>query len=72
MDATTVKLCDRIANVEASSDVPEKLEMYRNEYREFRDAVCIQDHDFLLGDLWRHLDQLLCFKNEKEDCGSDQ
>ena len=61
IDATTVKLCDRIANVEASSDVPEKLKMYRNEYREFRDAVCFQDHDFLLGDLWSHLDQLLGF-----------
>lgn len=58
--ATTVKLCDRIANVEASSDVPEKLKMYKNEYREFRDAVCIPDHEFL-GDLWRHLDQLLGF-----------
>ncbi|MDY7036217.1 MAG: HD domain-containing protein [Thermodesulfobacteriota bacterium] len=61
IDATTVKLCDRIANVEASSDVPKKLKMYRNEYRGFRDAVCFHDHDFLLGDLWRRLDQLLGF-----------
>ncbi len=59
--ATTVKLCDRIANAEASSDVPEKLKMYKNEHGEFRDAVCIQDHDSFLGDLWRHLDQLLGF-----------
>ena len=61
IDATTVKLCDRIANVEASSDVPEKLKMYKNEHKGFKDAVCIQAHDFLLGDLWRHLDQLLGF-----------
>lgn len=61
MDATSVKLCDRIANVEASSDVPEKLKMYKNEYREFRDAVYTQDLGFLHGDLWRHLDQLLGF-----------
>ena len=59
MDATTVKLCDRIANVEASSDVPEKLNMYKNEHREFRDAVCFPDHDFRLGKIWMHLDQLL-------------
>jgi hypothetical protein len=61
LDATTVKLCDRIANVEASSDVPEKLKMYKDEHREFRDAVCFQDHDFLLGKIWMHLDQLLGF-----------
>jgi hypothetical protein len=65
IDATTVKLCDRIANVEASSDVPEKLKMYKNEYSEFKDAVCIQDHGFLLGDLWRHLDQLLGFDKRR-------
>jgi hypothetical protein len=72
MDATTVKLCDRIANVEASSVVPEKLKMYRNEYREFRDALCDRSLDKLLGKIWSHLDQLLGFDNEKEDCGSDQ
>ena len=60
-NATTVKLCDRIANVEASSDVPEKLKMYRNEHREFRDAVCDQSLNTLLGELWGHLDQLLGF-----------
>ena len=60
-NATTVKLCDRIANVEASSDIPEKLKMYMNEHREFRDAVCFKDHDLLLGDMWSHLDQLLGF-----------
>ena len=70
--ATTVKLCDRIANAEASIDVSEKLKMYQNEHREFKDAVCFQDHDFLLGDIWRHLDQLLGVDNQKEDCGSDQ
>ncbi len=61
IDATTVKLCDRIANVEASFVVPEKLKMYKDEQREFKAAVCIQKHDVLLGDLWRHLDQLLGF-----------
>ena len=58
IDATTVKLCDRIANVEASSDVPEKLEMYRNEYGGFRDALYVRRHGSL-RDLWRHLDQML-------------
>jgi hypothetical protein len=70
-DATAVKLCDRIANVEASSDVPEKLNMYRSEYREFRDAVCDRSLDSLLWKLWRHLDQLLGVANEKEDCGRE-
>ncbi len=60
IDVTAVKLCDRIANVEASSDVPEKLEMYRNEYRGFREVLYVRRHSFL-GDLWRHLDQLLGF-----------
>ncbi len=60
-NATMVKLCDRIANVEASSDVPEKLNMYKNEYLEFRDAVYTQDLESLLGDLWRDLEQLLGF-----------
>ena len=64
IDATTVKLCDRIANVEASSDVPEKLKMYRYEYREFRDALYVRPHGFLLGELWRHLDQLLGFESK--------
>jgi hypothetical protein len=58
-DATTVKLCDRIANVEASANVPEKLDMYRKEHREFRAAIFFQDHDSLLGDIWRYLDRLL-------------
>jgi hypothetical protein len=35
--------------------------MYRSEYREFRDAVCDWSLDTLLGELWRHLDQLLGF-----------
>lgn len=58
-DATTVKLCDRIANVEASADVPEKLDMYRQEHRAFRAAICFPDHDSLLGHIWRDLDRLL-------------
>ncbi len=63
IDATTVKLCDRIANVEASLDIPEKLEMYRNEYGEFRDALYVRHHSFLLRDLRRHLDQLLVIES---------
>lgn len=37
--AAILKLADRIANVEASADVPGKLAMYRNEYPEFRRAL---------------------------------
>jgi len=59
MEATTVKLCDRIANVEASSEVPKKLEMYRDEYQDFREKLWFEPHDFLLRDLWKHLHQLL-------------
>lgn len=70
-NATTVKLCDRIANVEASLDIPEKLNMYRSEYREFRDAVCDRSLDSILWEFWKHLDQLLGFDNEKEECGRE-
>jgi guanosine-3',5'-bis(diphosphate) 3'-pyrophosphohydrolase len=38
-DAATLKLADRIANVEASAEVPEKLAMYRKEWPAFRDAL---------------------------------
>lgn len=58
LGATQVKLCDRIANVEASSDVPEKLGMYKNEHQQFKDAILVPEHKFL-KDIWRHLDQLL-------------
>ncbi len=54
--ATVVKLCDRIANVEASAKVARKLEMYRTEYPEFKNELFvpgIADH------LWSRLDRLL-------------
>ena len=38
-DAATLKLADRIANVEASAKVPDKLAMYRKEWPAFRDAL---------------------------------
>jgi (p)ppGpp synthase/HD superfamily hydrolase len=37
--AAILKLADRIANVEASRTVPSKLEMYRAEWRSFREHL---------------------------------
>ena len=37
--AATLKLADRIANVEASAHVPDKLAMYRKEWPSFREAL---------------------------------
>ncbi len=37
--AAILKLADRIANVEASRDVPKKLAMYRSEWQAFRKAL---------------------------------
>lgn len=37
--AATLKLADRIANVEASAQVPDKLAMYRKEWPSFREAL---------------------------------
>lgn len=56
--ATVVKLCDRIANVEASRDVPKKLEMYKQEHPDFEREVRVKEHTFL-DSLWDELDQLL-------------
>jgi len=39
--ATIVKLCDRIANVEAAGDHPEKFEMYKSEHESFKEGVFI-------------------------------
>jgi len=58
-DATILKLCDRIANVEASSNVPEKLKMYWDEHREFSEALRVEPFEIILAKLWEHLDQLL-------------
>lgn len=38
-NAATLKLADRIANVEASVNVPDKLAMYRKEWPGFREAL---------------------------------
>jgi guanosine-3',5'-bis(diphosphate) 3'-pyrophosphohydrolase len=54
--ATIIKLCDRIANVEASKKNPEKMAMYLAEYSEFKQRLFmpgIADH------LWQRLDELL-------------
>ena len=53
--AATLKLADRIANVEASLSVPDKLSMYASEYSGFKEALAG------LGDarMWAHLDTLL-------------
>ena len=58
IEATVVKLCDRIANVEASRKVPKKLEMYKSEYPEFKHQLYLKEYTFLDG-LWAELDQLL-------------
>jgi (p)ppGpp synthase/HD superfamily hydrolase len=53
--ATTLKLADRIANVEAAATVPHKLEMYRAEWEGFTAALAG------LGDarMWQRLRQAL-------------
>jgi hypothetical protein len=56
--ATVVKLCDRIANVEASREVPRKHDMYQQEHSDFKRELCVKEHTFL-DDLWGELDQLL-------------
>jgi guanosine-3',5'-bis(diphosphate) 3'-pyrophosphohydrolase len=53
--AAILKLADRIANVEAARAVPEKLALYRSEWRSFR------DHLGALGDLrmWARLERAI-------------
>ena len=51
-EAVIVKLCDRIANVEA----PGKLAMYEEEHATFRSALYDPAHE--LDDLWAYLDSL--------------
>ena len=58
VQATVVKLCDRIANVEASREVPRKYNMYQQEHADFKRAICVKEHTFL-DKLWGDLDQLL-------------
>lgn len=54
--ATIVKLCDRIANVEASKTNPSKLDMYLKEYPDFRTHLFIPG---LADALWARLDRAL-------------
>ena len=51
-DAITLKLCDRIANVESGG----KSGMYRSEYEGFKQALYREDDNNLR--LWMHLDNL--------------
>ena len=53
--AATLKLADRIANVEASANVPDKLAMYRKEWPSFRDALAGNGHPAL----WERLRKAL-------------
>lgn len=58
-NATIVKLCDRIANVEASlppKGRAHKLQMYQEEYPKFRSALYEAE---ICDDLWSKLDALL-------------
>lgn len=59
--ATIIKLCDRIANVEASQIVPHKFEMYKTEYPDFRSQLYVAG---IADSLWLKLDLLLAFKAE--------
>jgi (p)ppGpp synthase/HD superfamily hydrolase len=55
-DAITLKLADRIANVESSLDDQDKLKMYKKEYPNFRLKLYKPGkHDAM----WRHLDFLI-------------
>jgi (p)ppGpp synthase/HD superfamily hydrolase len=57
MDATTLKLADRIANVERSvEDASTQLQMYRKEHEAFKSLLYKPGiHD----GMWRHLDFLI-------------
>lgn len=58
--ATTVKLADRIANVEACwSSRSHKLFRYHREYPDFRKALYDDGHTTL--DMWEHLDLILAW-----------
>lgn len=63
-DATIVKLCDRIANMEASFVNLEKFTMYRGEYPEFRENLYVPG---MAEGLWSYLEFLY-----KKALGVDQ
>ncbi|MGE0633280.1 MAG: HD domain-containing protein [Pseudobdellovibrionaceae bacterium] len=54
-DATIIKLCDRIANIEASFYLLEKFMMYRSEYPEFRENLYVSG---MAEGLWSYLEYL--------------
>ncbi len=58
--ATVIKLCDRIANVEASKNFSRKLDMYLSEYPSFREALYVPS---MIDSLWRRLDSTLDFED---------
>lgn len=54
--ATIIKLCDRIANTEASlKNNPDKLALYTQEYRDFRTQLYVAG---MADALWDYLDQI--------------
>ena len=61
-EATIIKLCDRIANVEASGAAREKLNLYVNEHNEFKNHLFIPN---LADVLWARLDELIKKGSEK-------
>lgn len=60
--AIILKLADRIANVEASLENSNKLNMYKNEYSDFKKALQPFSESILARKMWHHLDQLLTEK----------
>jgi len=65
-DATILKLADRIANVEFGKEFGGKVDMYRKEYRAFRQALYNLDHSRACP-LWRDLDVLMGWVGEEID-----
>jgi (p)ppGpp synthase/HD superfamily hydrolase len=58
-DAILLKLCDRIANVEASlENNPKLFEMYKNEHHEFIAKLDINDHGGVVKRMVAHLNEL--------------
>src|SRR3989344_3865852 len=60
LEATALKLADRIQNVESCWDARDsRLFMYQKEYREFRLALFSDEDGSEILALWKELDQLL-------------
>lgn len=56
VDAVTIKLADRIANVEAGG---KKLQRYRDEYAYFKKMLYSETDNKNIHFMWAHLDSLL-------------